>query len=101
MRTLNFEVIGQKLTKVGDFSNIIKGSKQYLRCEFSFSGTEWMKHKIVAIFEQDGNEYPVAVLNSSCMVPDEVSNGAFFKMRLLGVKDNYRINTNKVLIEQR
>ena len=34
MRTLLFEVNGQSLSKVGDFSGIIRGSKQYLKCEF-------------------------------------------------------------------
>lgn len=101
MRTLKFEVAGQKLTKIGDFSNIVKGSKQYLKCEFSFDRTEWLKHKVVAIFEQDGNEYPVAVLNSTCMIPDEVTDSSFFKVRLIGVRNECHINTNKVLIEQR
>ena len=35
MRTLYFEINGQTLRKIDNFSGIIKGSKQYLKCHFT------------------------------------------------------------------
>ena len=40
MRELDFLVEGQRLTKNGDFSGIVKGSQQYLKCKFEFKGDE-------------------------------------------------------------
>ena len=51
MRTLKFNVEGQSLKKDSacDFSGIVKGSKGYLQCSFSFS-REWAGCKVAASF---------------------------------------------------
>lgn len=102
MRNLNFEVDGQSLRKVGDFSGIIRGSKKYLRCVFSYKGTDWLNMRVIAVFEHDGNEYAVAVQNDgSSIVPDEVTDESYFKVSLVGVSRNdKRVTTNKELINQ-
>ena len=40
MRTLQFKVDGQNLSKDGDFSGLIAGTKGYLYAEYNFDG-EW------------------------------------------------------------
>ena len=40
MRVLNFKVSGQSLSKNGDFSGIVAGTKGYLRLSFDFD-PEW------------------------------------------------------------
>lgn len=102
MRDLNFEVDGQALRKVGDFSGIIRGSKKYLRCVFSYKGTDWSNMRAIAVFEYNGNEYAVAVQkDGTCVVPDEVTDESYFKVFLVGVTGNDRkIITNKELINQ-
>lgn len=42
MRTLYFEINGQTLRKIDNFSGIIKGSKQYLKCHFTVKDPEWI-----------------------------------------------------------
>ena len=42
MRRLIFAVTGQQLTKHGDFTGIMAGSKGYLRCRFELSDPEWL-----------------------------------------------------------
>lgn len=101
MRTLQFNVSGQRLSKSGDFSHIIKGTKGYLKCEFDFQDTDWYGRKVAVVFESKGKEYPVAVgTDKTCNVPDQVTSAKYFKMRLVGQKDKTRIITNQVLVEQ-
>lgn len=102
MRNLQFTVNGQRLSKVGDFSNIVKGTKEYLKCNFTFEGNDWIGHKAVAIFSGNGKaEFATAIMSDgTCMVPNEVTDYTSFKLRLIGARDNSRITTNTVLISQ-
>lgn len=100
MRILDFSVEGQKLEKNGDFSNIIKGSKGYLKCRFKFN-SEWMGYKVVVIFERNKKETPISLnKDKTCMIPDEMSQVSSFKVKLIGDKNGNRITTNDILIEQ-
>lgn len=38
MRILQFRINGQKLSKDGDFSGLIAGTKGYLHTEYNFDG---------------------------------------------------------------
>lgn len=100
MRTLDFLVDGQTLIRQGDFSKIIKGSKGYLQCKFDFSN-DWSTYQVAAIFEFKDITKMVQVEDSTCNVPDEVTDGGYFTIRLLGVKtsDQY-FYTEKLLIDQ-
>lgn len=102
MRTLYFEINGQTLRKIDNFSGIIKGSKQYLKCHFTVKDPEWTGIGMVAVFENGDGTYAVAVKkDGSCMVPDEVTDGSYFKVSVVGVSRNdKRITTNKELINQ-
>ena len=53
MRVLHFSVNEQNIKKSGDFSGIVKGSKGYLKAEFSF-GSEWSRRKAAASFFTEG-----------------------------------------------
>lgn len=100
MRTLDFAVEGQHINKLGDFSKIIKGSKGYLQCKFDFSNG-WSTYQVAAIFEYKDTTKMIQVKDCTCNVPDEVTDGGYFTLRLLGVKtsDQY-FYTEKLLIEQ-
>ena len=102
MRILPFTVNGQKLAKNGDFSNIIRGTKGYLKCKFDFEDEGWDGCNIIAIFETKDKEYG-ELLNAdkTCMVPDDVTDFSNFKLALTGVSEKKRISTNKELIEQK
>jgi len=100
MRTLDFSVSGQTVTRVGDFSSIIKGSKGYLQCRFDLSN-EWTTYRIAAIFQYKDQVELVQVENGICNVPDSVTDGDYFLLKLLGVKSaNQYFYTETILIEQ-
>lgn len=98
MRRLLFSVDGQHLAKQGDFSGITAGSRGYLKCCFGVNGSDWRGAKKVALFNE---AYAVAVDEAlECCVPDEVTGGKSFKVRMIGQNDTMRVTTNAVLVEQ-
>lgn len=97
MRNLNFEIEGQKLKKNGDFSGIIAGTKNYLRCIFSFVDPDWDNMGKVAVFN-DSEIVPIR--SNMCLVPNSVSDSRNFKFYVVGKNGNTIVNTNKILIEQ-
>lgn len=102
MRILKFIVEGQSLKKdpACNFSGIVKGSKGYLQCSFSFS-REWAGCKAAASFWSYDKEIDAAaVVRGVCQIPDSVTDFRRFGVSLTGVKGEYRITTNKVWIEQ-
>lgn len=102
MRTLKFVVDEQSLRKdpACDFSGIVKGSKGYLQCSFSFS-KEWTGCKVAASFWSYDKEIDAAaVIHGVCQIPDGVTDCRRFGVSLTGIKDGYRITTNKVWIGQ-
>ena len=104
MRVLPFKISNQQIVKNGDFTHIIKGTKNYLQCKFEFENSEdWYGCTIIAAFENQRKECAVVVSNElTCMVPNEMTDSKYFKMKLIGVRDSKRINinTNRVLISQ-
>ena len=102
MRVLNFDVIEQKLQKnpKSDFSGIIRGSKGYLQCGFSLS-KEWKGCRVAASFWHYDKEIDAApVINGICMIPGSGTDYREFEVSLVGIRDSYRITTNRVKVEQ-
>lgn len=98
-RVLKFKVDKQVIKKEGDFSGIVKGSQGYLAAEFSFS-PDWSGCKVVASFFIAEQEHPIPINNRRCMIPDEVLTGDYFRVQVVGMKNNQIIKTNKVLVRQ-
>lgn len=99
MRILNFQVSGQSLSKNGDFSGIVAGTKGYLRLTFDFD-PEWAGCKKAVIFRRYDREQALPVINGWCPVPDEIVQHSRWKVRLIGEKEGYRITTNEVEVKQ-
>lgn len=99
MRTLQFKVAGQKLSKDGDFSGLVAGTKGYLQTAYNFD-REWNGCKKAAVFLRYDKEYPVPVMNGKCAVPDEITGYKRWKVYLVGEKARYRITTNEVEVKQ-
>lgn len=101
MRTLEFNVNGQRLSKTGNFSGIVRGSTNYLKCAFNFTDSDWNKCKIGIVFEYRGIEHVVIMGNDrAVVVPPDISDKKSFRVRVVGIKDNYKLSTNKVLVNQ-
>ncbi len=103
MRTLIFNVTGQKLEKDPkcDFKDISPGSKGYLTAHFTFD-SEWNGLFKAAEFrtKNDGKAYPVLIVDGSCEVPAEVTVGNMWTVSVVGKKGTLRIPTNKVVVRQ-
>ena len=99
MRILQFKVTGQNLSKDGDFSGIVAGTKGYLYTEYNFD-SEWDGCKKAAVFLRCDKEYPVPIMNGKCKVPDEITEYKRWKVYLVGEKAGYRITTNEVEVYQ-
>ena len=99
MRTLQFKVAGQSLSKNGDFSSIVAGTKGYLYTEYNFD-SEWDGCKKAAVFSRYNKEYPVPIMNGKCRVPDEITEYKRWKVYLVGERKGYRITTNEVEVIQ-
>ena len=98
MRNLNFKISGQKLSKEGDFDNIVVGSKGYLKACFTFD-SEWKDFARAAVFKMiNGNEIPVKIdALGECMIPDDVTDCACISVKVVGKsKANQVIVTNVV-----
>lgn len=63
MRILQFKVTGQNLSKDGDFSGIVAGTKGYLYTEYNFD-SEWDGCKKAAVFLRCDKEYPVPIMDT-------------------------------------
>jgi len=103
MRLLKFKCSGQKLTRDSacDFSQIVSGSKGYLRVSFSFD-SEWAGFVKVAEFRSRGNSevYPVLIEGDGCVVPDDVTDSKCIYVRVVGKKSETKLRTNESSIRQ-
>lgn len=100
-RTLSFIVNGQKIVKdqMCDFTKIVPKTSKYLKAKFSLSG-EWLGCKIAASFWCLGKEYAAILNNNECYIPEEALVWSNFSVSLTGVKGDYKITTNRVIVNQ-
>lgn len=94
MRILDFIVSKQNIEcdPRCDFSGIASGTKGYLLARFRFSA-DWKGCKKVAVFSCRGNDFPTAIINGMCIIPETALIGSMVSVRVVGQKDNYRITT--------
>ena len=96
MRILKFIVDGQSIKKDPscDFKGLVLGTKGYLEAHFRFSD-EWKNCKKAAVFSSLGREQAVPLINGKCEIPEKVLKWRVFSVKVTGVRDGYRITTNK------
>lgn len=102
MRTLEFNVEAQRLTKKVDcdFENIVSGSIGYLKAVFYFSD-EWRDCIKAASFWLNGQEYSILLDgDDACVIPSEALTGNHFLVSVTGVKPGYKIKSTKIKIRQ-
>lgn len=100
MRYLKFKVTAQVLEPVGDFSNLVPGTSNYLVAQFEFS-EDWSGCvKIACFYDRKGNEYAAEIRSGQCVIPKEVLEDTRFRLRVIGVQNTYKIVTNKIKVIQ-
>lgn len=98
-RILKFKVEGQTIQKDGDFSGLVRGSVGYLSAKFTFSD-EWKGCKIAASFWANGKEYAVMLRQGMCEIPPEVLMHGRFYVQATGMRQGFKIKSNKTLVRQ-
>lgn len=103
MRTLKFAVNAQRITSDPncDFSGIVPGTVGYLKAHFSFS-PEWAGMVKVAEFRKYLCDEPVSVpiINGECAVPDTVTGGKAWYVKIVGKRGGVIIPTGNCKVEQ-
>lgn len=103
MRILEFEINGQNISKSKncDFSGIVPGTSGYLKASFSFS-TEWIGMVKVAEFRKYLCDEPVSVpiINGECTVPDTVTGGKAWYVKIVGKRGGVIIPTGNYRVRQ-
>lgn len=94
MRILDFIISKQNIEcdPRCDFSGIASGTRGYLLARFRFSA-DWTNCKKVAVFSCRGNDFPTALTNGMCIIPENALIGSEVSVRVVGQRDNYRITT--------
>lgn len=105
MRKLKFNVDNQIITRDPDcdFKNLIPGTTDYLRAEFTFT-PDWNGWKKIANFYSVlGVKYASIELKDgkSCDIPAEALKKRIFKIEVIGQKGKSEMVTNKVEVVQR
>lgn len=102
MRILRFIANGQMLEPDPecDFTGLISGTEGYLQAEFVFD-SEWTGCRVAASFFNLGKEYPTIVENGKCEIPAKSLDFQDFYVQLTGIRDGYKITTNRKIVRQR
>ena len=104
MRTLAF-VIDKQIIKQDptcDFSGLVPGTDGYLQASFSFS-PEWNGcAKVASFYTIMGKECKPQVLEDgkTCMIPAEALKGRAFKIKVYGVKKDFAITSDRIVVFQ-
>lgn len=102
MRTLEFTVNGQRLRKAPgySFSNIVKGSKNYLKAHFTFNSSDWNGLRTVVLFKSDTDTQYLPLLNDECDIPNSVTEARTFTVQIIGVDGDLKVPTNEITVRQ-
>lgn len=99
MRILQYRVTGQNLSKVESHLGLVRGSKGYLKCRFTFDD-DWHGLKKVAIFRtSDGKKY-MPIVGGFADVPDAVTVKEKFYVSVIGQSDDQTITTGEIMERQ-
>lgn len=104
MRILKFIVNDQIITQDPncDFSGLVPGTEGYLKAEFAFS-SEWNGTvKVASFYSQMGTEYPPQILEDgkTCTIPAEALKRRVFKVKVIGKRNSFKLETNKLTVRQ-
>lgn len=103
MRTLEFDVNGQSLSKSKncDFSGIVPESVGYLKAQFAFSN-DWARTVKVAEFRTYASSDPISVpiINNECIVPAKVTGGKAWYVKVIGKIGDVIIPTDNCRVKQ-
>lgn len=101
MRILRYKVQGQNIIRDRgcDFSNIIKGSNNYIRLVFEWDEQWKNKAKVISLRNANGEEVNV-ILQSKIVLQEKITKGSMFSFQIYGKEGEEKIKTNREYVEQ-
>ena len=109
MRTLNFTITKQKLTKDNDcnFDNLVTGTENYLEAFFKFDD-DWIMLRNICVFKGLDNLYRSPSIEKSvmirqsgkCQIPKQILEYPIVQLYVVGINQNKKIYTNDVHFRQ-
>lgn len=95
---LKFNIHNQKLIRVDD-GYLVNLSKEYLKCEFSFS-EEWSDLTRYVTFSVKGRHYRFEIVNNQIKVPNDILRYKYFYIRVHGTDENGEqvVTTDELII---
>lgn len=102
MRELVFDVSMQtiKQNKGCDFSNIVRGSDNYLECVFLFDSS-WREYvKVASVKNVSGEEYNSIINNNRIVLPEYITQESMLYIKVVGKSKKTKIETNTCSVKQ-
>lgn len=101
MRILRYKVEGQNIIRDNtcDFSNIVRGTNNYLRLVFDWNEDWIYKAKVISLRNAEGVETNL-VVKESVVLQEVVTNGSMFSFVLYGKDSTEKIQTIREYVEQ-
>lgn len=101
MRILRYKVEGQNVIRDNtcDFSNIVRGTNNYIKLVFEWDKDWRNKAKAISLRNAEGAETNLAV-KESVVLPEVVTNGSMFSFALYGKDNIEKVQTVREYVEQ-
>ena len=100
MKDVNLNVDGQRLTKhTNEYLQL--GSTKYVRFRILSTDPDWLLQRTIAVFTYKDLEEACPIVNNTVTLPDSFSECRIFKMYIVMKNGDTKIQTNKILFEQR
>lgn len=102
MRDIILNLSEQTLSKIGscDYSNIVRGSNDYLRIVLKID-IQWNNiAKVITVRTLGGIEYNAIYESTGILLPKEVTKNSYFEVMVTGKNGNQIVKTNSVIINQ-
>ena len=102
MRDIVLNLSKQTLSKIGscDYSNIVRGSNNYLRIVLK-TDIQWNDMaKVVTVRTLGGIEYNAIYEPTGVLLQEEVTKNSYFEVIVTGKNGNQIVKTNSVIINQ-
>lgn len=101
MRILRYKVQGQNIIRddTCDFSNIVRGTNNYINLLFEWDKDWWNKVKVISLRNAEGIETSLA-FKENVVLPEIVTNGSMFSFVLYGKDNIEKVQTVREYVEQ-
>jgi len=101
MKDIQLNVYGQQLTKQDTNEYLQLGSTKYVRFRILSTDPDWLLQRTIAVFTYKDLEVACPIVNNTVTLPDSFSECRIFKMYIVMKNGDTKIQTNKILFEQR